>query len=194
MSQQEEKDILVDEEVLSWLKGEWLSYVSPSCIDSRKVKRMMNEREKDFGKRILLSIKNYKGKIDTNQWSNNVCEHLVKKLLEKNGEKVIRCRTVKDYDGMSKKPDFETDTRIIEVKGRNYTTDGTAGQKIFSIIFEYACIPKIFEKPLYVVLVGFLEKEYKYMLEKRVCKEKLDFIEFCEKKNIFFIGASSLLK
>ena len=56
-------------------------------------------------------------------------------------------------------PDIETDNAYYEVKTRNWTTTGTAGEKILGTPIKYSEIPKKTNKKLYIVLVGFQEYE-----------------------------------
>jgi hypothetical protein len=57
------------------------------------------------------------------------------------------------------RPDIETDDVIVEVKGRTWTTTGTAGEKVLGTPVKYAEIPGHYGKPLRIVLVGKQEQE-----------------------------------
>lgn len=101
-----------------------------------------------FGNNIINQKNN-------NQWTTLLGENLVKRTLMRNGYKVRRPICKEHY-----RPDFETDEYIIEVKTRNWTTSGTAGEKVFGTPYKYSDIPRLYEKPLIIVCVAFQEYEF----------------------------------
>ena len=121
------------------------------ALESRKY-------EKNFGNSLLK--KYFEVNKETAQWTTTVGQMAVKLLLEER-EKMF---------GFLEKgncvPDLETDDCVYEVKSRTYTTQGTAGEKIFGPLWKYAEVPRLYNKPLKIVLVGYQEYEaiYKFKL------------------------------
>ncbi|MHB9019442.1 MAG: hypothetical protein ACYC3G_01000, partial [Minisyncoccota bacterium] len=60
----------------------------------------------------------------------------------------------KDYQ-----PDLESDEYVYEVKGRSWCTVGTAGEKILGVPLKYGELPRLYKKPLQIILVGYQEYE-----------------------------------
>tara|TARA_B100001996_G_scaffold317806_2_gene261219 strand:+ start:5779 stop:6411 length:633 start_codon:yes stop_codon:yes gene_type:complete len=92
---------------------------------------------------------------DNGNWSTTLGQNLVRdvlKLLGKNPRKPEK------KDGYI--PDWECDDAIYEVKTRNWTTGGSAGEKVLGVMYKYSDIPVLYGKPLYIVLVAYQEYEY----------------------------------
>ena len=125
------------------------------------------------------------------QWSTKVSEGIVKELLSIKGKKVWKPEKKNRY-----KPDWETDDAIYEVKTRSWTTSGTAGEKILGTPYKYASIPRLYNKPLYIVLVAYQEYEAvnSFNLFNNACPERQKIIDFWKEMNIFYIKCSDLLK
>ena len=104
--------------------------------------------EKNWGNEQLNN------KTPTVQWTTRLGEDLVKLILEKHGHIVFK-PTTRDH----KLPDLETDELIIEVKTRNWTTTGTAGEKVLGAPWKYADVPTIWKKPLVIICVAYQEYE-----------------------------------
>ena len=96
------------------------------------------------------------------------------------------------------RPDIETDDAIYEIKTRNYTTPGTAGEKVYGVPYKYAEVPSLYNKPLKIVCVGYQERELTeghtpIFGNARNIHEKI--LEFYKNElNIEFIKASDLIK
>ena len=147
--------------------------------------------EQEFGTRIIKKYlnPNYNGK---SNWTTILGEYLIKQLFIMNGHKVYDSRKIEN-----KLPDFETDDYVIEVKTRTYTISGTAGEKVLATPFKYIDVPRLYKKPLKIVVLGYQEFECinKYMIfdTSKMSKEKLDTINFFKNHNIEFMKASDLL-
>lgn len=150
----------------------------------------------------------------THQWSNKFGEKLVEYLLKSHNENSIPVRKYMDVligNFVPNRPivqrifnrpvtkfkvDLETDNFIVEVKTRNWSTTGTAGDKIYCTPFKYWNLPKLYNKPLIIVLVGYMEYEAKYKMglwdDNHDGNRQL--LEVCARNNIYYIGASDLLK
>ena len=94
-------------------------------------------------------------------------------------------------------PDWETEDCLYEVKSRNYTTTGTAGEKILGSPIKYINIPKIYGKPLKIVVLGFQEHEAIYNFKlfnwDNMSSEKQQLMTMFKQFNIEYIKGSSLL-
>ena len=56
-------------------------------------------------------------------------------------------------------PDWETEDAIWEVKTRNWSVPGTAGEKILGVPYKYSDVPELYGKPLKIVCVAYQEWE-----------------------------------
>lgn len=144
------------------------------------------EQEKAWGNTIIECKK------PTAQWTTKLGEYFVEELLQKIGYNVQKGPKVGRYN-----PDRETDEYIIEVKTRNWTTTGTAGEKVFGTPLKYASIPKSTGKPLLIVCVAFQEYEFIYgntpIFGDRVHADQVEFLDFYKSKNIYFVPCSYLI-
>jgi hypothetical protein len=88
--------------------------------------------------------------------------------------------------------DLETFKDMIEVKTGSYFTTGTAGEKIFGVPWKYADVPRLYNKPLLIILLGGDKKE-----SELVCKSNLPEREGMKKywksQNITFTCFRKLL-
>jgi hypothetical protein len=103
--------------------------------------------EKQWGNKIINQEEN-------TQWTTKLGESFVFELLKMNGESPRRPKTINRY-----KPDIECDNFIYEVKTRNWSTTGTAGEKVLGAPFKYLDIPKLYGKPLKIICVAYQEYE-----------------------------------
>ena len=88
--------------------------------------------------------------------------------------------------------DLENLTKMIEVKTGSYFTTGTAGEKIFGVPWKYADVPRLYNKPLLIILLGSDKKE-----SGLVCKSNLpereDMKKYWKSQNITFTCFKKLL-
>lgn len=129
--------------VLEWLYGE------PSFI-----KTLTKDSENDWGCNII-------GK-KSNQWTTLLGEYVMEdmlRLLDKNPRKMNPQACTKSSNGKRLDPDRETDDALYECKARNYTTTGTAGEKILGCPVKYAEAYRLYNKPLTIVCMAYQEKE-----------------------------------
>jgi hypothetical protein len=128
----------------------------------------------------------------TSQWTTKLGEYFVEELLYKLGYNVRQCKKIGHYN-----PDRETDEYIVEVKTRNWTTTGTAGEKVYGTPLKYAGIPKATGKPLLIVCVAFQEYEFTYgntpVFGSTVHEDQQEFLDFYRSKNIYYIPCSYLI-
>lgn len=115
-----------------------------------KQKLQAKENEKKWGNKMI-------GQQANSQWTTLLGEKLVHhilSILKENPTKVDK------KDGLQ--PDRITNTRVIEVKTRNWYTDGTAGEKVLGTWMKYQDIPELYGKRLDIVCVAFQEYELQY--------------------------------
>ena len=88
--------------------------------------------------------------------------------------------------------DLETFEDMIEVKTGSYFTTGTAGEKIFGVPYKYRKVPRLYKKPLLIILIAGDKKE-----SDLVCKtddpENEIHKEFWKSQKITFICFKKLL-
>lgn len=98
------------------------------------------------------------------QWTTLLCQELVREALIVLSRKNVK--NVKPIHGSvtSKKyhPDLQCDDYVYEVKGRSWSTSGTAGEKILGVPLKYGEVPVLYKKPLQIVLVGYQEYEARH--------------------------------
>jgi len=161
-------------------------------------KKIAKDEETDWGNKKLKEYFDYPKDTITKQWTTikqwttKIGENIVKQLLENNSFKVYK---PEKKEGC--KPDWETDEFIYEVKTRSYTVPGTAGEKILGVPYKYASIPRLYGKPLKIVLVGFQEKEgiENFEIFEPKSEERQKLIKFWkEELKIEYVKASDLLK
>ena len=122
--------------------------------ESEKKLKESKEIEKKWGNDVM-------GTSESKQWTTTLCQNIVMEALIKLGRKNVS-KTVKMKSSIRDKqyePDLECDEYVYEVKGRSWSTPGTAGEKILGVPLKYGELPKLYKKPLRVVLVGYQEYE-----------------------------------
>ncbi len=137
------------------------------------------------------------------QWTTSLCQNLVMEALIKLGRKNVRRAdsiqsSVRDKNYQ---PDIESEEYVYEVKGRNWSTTGTAGEKILGVPLKYGELPRLYNKPLQIVLVGYQEYEAKNafafgdLLDKNNQTQELrDSLAFYREHNIEYVAFTDILK
>lgn len=146
-------NLLSDLNAIKWCY-EGITDISLINTESEEKLKDSKEIEKKWGNSVL-------GTIDLKQWTTVLCQNLVMealiKLSRKNVRKTQQIRSSvrdKNYD-----PDLECDDFVYEVKGRSWCTPGTAGEKILGVPLKYGELPRLYKKPLQIILVGYQEYE-----------------------------------
>lgn len=93
------------------------------------------------------------------QWTNEYGEAVVRFLLKELDYKICEKKPKIKVGRSVFIPDIETDCAIWEIKTRNWTTSGTAGEKVLGTPVKYSELPNITGKPLYIVTVAYQEYE-----------------------------------
>lgn len=128
-------------------------------------------------------------------WSGAFGEYYVYSSL------ITKCKSVRrptPMNGLT--PDWECDDFIYEVKTRNYTSKGSAGEKALGIPLKYCDIPELYKKPLKIVLVGRMEydgiNKYNILHNNELSIKSSDakslLLNTYENMGITFLGASEL--
>ena len=73
------------------------------------------------------------GQESNGNWTTLLGENLVHDVLVLRGENPRKPKRMNGYE-----PDWETDEYIWEVKTRNWTTAGTAGEKVLGTMYKYS--------------------------------------------------------
>lgn len=138
-----------------------------------------------------------------NQWTTMLCQDLVIEALIRLGRKNVRTTTSKKSSLRDKKydPDIECDDYVYEVKGRSWTTPGTAGEKILGVPLKYGEVPRLYHKPLQIILVGYQEYEAKegfafgdLLDASKQTPELQESLAFYKEHGIEYIGFTDILK
>jgi len=164
----ENLNLLNNSKVIQWCY-EGITSISLKNTESEEKLKKSKEIEKKWGNKAIKAI-------NKKQWTTLLCQDLVLEALIKLGRKNVRKTkpmksSVRDktYD-----PDLECDDYVYEVKGRSWCTPGTAGEKILGVPLKYGELPRLYKKPLQIILVGYQEYE---------AKEKFAFGDLLDKNN-----------
>lgn len=167
--------------VIEWILGDktWIQQTISTKI-----------HEDIWGKDLIKS--------NTSQWTTKLGESILYELLvlHNNNPKKIN-KGIKGANNKEIRPDFEADDGIYENKARTYNTTGTAGEKILGTPMKYCECKRLYNKPLYIVCMGYQEQEAtdSFQIFEPKSLELVKILEFYEKElNIRFIKASDMLK
>jgi len=181
--------------VIRWCY-EGVTEITLKDTESEKKLRNFKEIEKQWGNNVI----NDSG---SKQWTTVLCQNLVAEALTLLGRKNVRSTTAKKSSLRDKKydPDLECDDYVYEVKGRSWTTPGTAGEKILGVPLKYGEIPRLYNKPLQIILVGYQEYEAREkfafgdLLDSSNQTEELrESLAFYKEQDIEYISFTSILK
>lgn len=135
---------------------------------------------------------------DTNQWTTMLSEQILKETLEILNENPKRISEKHKSVNTQKLlvPDLITDKGVYECKCRTYSTTGTVGEKILGTPIKYIEIPKIYNKPLYIVCMAYQEIEADNVFNLFNPKGELkDILEYYKNTyNIHYVKFTDILK
>ncbi|MCK5413103.1 MAG: hypothetical protein KAI57_01880 [Candidatus Pacebacteria bacterium] len=190
-----QRDLLKNLEVIRWCFCGITEKTTIITSNKEELKKA-NIKEKLWGNSIM-------GTESNNQWTTKLCEELVEEALIMLGRKNVR-KTIQKSGMLRKKkysPDLECDDFVYEVKGRSWTTTGTAGEKILGVPLKYGEVPRLYEKPLQIVLVGYQEYEardgfqFGDLLDPDEQTDELrESLAFYKDNDIEYIGFTDILK
>lgn len=187
------QSLLDNQSVINWCYKPLTKFSLMNTSDEKKLKPA-NNQEKEWARSVIGGV--------GNQWTTLLCQELVREALIKLGRKNVRSTTKKrgSIRDKSYSPDFECDEYVYEVKGRSWTTPGTAGEKILGVPLKYGEIPSLYHKPLRIVLVGYQEYEarngYAFgdLLNPDIQTSELSgSLEYFKEHNIEYVGFTDLL-
>jgi len=162
--------------------------ISITRTDTKTVETLRkeaNDKEKAWGNKMI-------GQKSNGNWTTLLGESLVRDILKLKGENPKKPTKKAGYS-----PDWETDKFIYEVKTRNWTTSGTAGEKVFGTMYKYSDIPLLYEKPLKIICVAYQEYELTNNTTKifgEIGKRKHEHIKLAKKHGIEYVKFSDFVK
>ncbi|MEK7602425.1 MAG: hypothetical protein AAB472_02980 [Patescibacteria group bacterium] len=137
------------------------------------------------------------------QWTTKLCQDLAMEALVAIGRKNVRNTIGIQSSVRNKKykPDLECDDFVYEVKGRSWTTPGTAGEKILGVPLKYGELPRLYGKPLRIILIGYQEYEAREMFafgdlldSSNQTQELKDTLAYFKEHDIEYVAFTDLLK
>ncbi len=191
----ENLNLLNNPKVIQWCY-EGITDISLRNTESEKNLKESKKIEQDWGNSVINTI-------DGKQWTTVLCQELVMEALVKLGRKNVRSTTAKKSSLRTKRydPDLECDEYVYEVKGRSWSTPGTAGEKILGVPLKYGEVPRLYHKPLQIILVGYQEYEAREkfafgdLLDKNNQTIELqESLAFYKEQNIEYIAFTDILK
>jgi hypothetical protein len=149
--------------------------------------REMMAAEKAWGVELMRSIR---PESTANQWGGVVGEEIVRELLLLEGQEATKPKQIKNY-----RPDLETTTHMIEAKSQGIHMTGTANEKIPGVPFKYAEVPRLFGKPVRIIMVGGAEVHARkdQLLEPTIPEKQAALTDFAQ-KGFTFVGGSQILR
>lgn len=187
-------NLLGNKEVVKWC---YEPITEISLINSNNAAQLKeaNDIEREWARAVIGG--------EGNQWTTMLCQDLVMEALIKLGKKNVHSTTSKKSSLRNKKydPDLECDEYVYEVKGRSWTTPGTAGEKILGVPLKYGEVPRLYHKPLQIILVGYQEYEAKEgfafgdLLDKENQTPELkESLAFYKEQGIEYVSFTDILK
>lgn len=177
-------------DLLNWAQTPFPNGIATHVKSNKEYSvRMLRENarleEKKWGNRVTNQKNN-------GNWTTSLGENLVFQVLKLLGKNPRRPVEREGY-----RPDWECDDAIYEVKTRNWTTSGTAGEKVAGVMYKYSDIPDIYGKKLFIVCVAYQEYEYTYGTTKlwgNISEKKQAHLDLARENGIQFIKFSELIK
>lgn len=177
------------QEITNWALNPYPNGLTTAIIPMNQqsveqIRRAANIEEKQWGNTMI-------GQENNNNWTTKLGEGLVHDTLVLRGENPRRPLRIDGYN-----PDWETDEYIYEVKTRNWTTTGTAGEKVYGTMYKYSDIPEIYGKPLRIVCVAYQEWELgnsNTRIFGVISPQKQRFIDLAAEMGITYMKFSDLV-
>lgn len=176
------------QEILLWALTPYINGVHTNIERTEEntvaqIREAANQQEKQWGNSMI-------GQISNGNWTTLLGEGLVHDVLVMRGENPRKPERRSGYE-----PDWETDDYIYEVKTRNWTTSGTAGEKVPAVMYKYSDIPEIYGKPLRIVCVAYQEWELTNGTTRifgEVSPRKQRFLDLASEMGITYMSFSQL--
>jgi len=175
-------------EIMSWALNPYHNGLTHCVTRSEtqtigQIRESANKSEKAWGNSMINQKSN-------GNWTTLLGEGIVRDVLCKLGENPRKPVCKNGYQ-----PDWEGDDYIYEVKTRNWTTGGTAGEKVPAVMYKYSDIPLLYGKPLRIVCVAYQEWELthgKTRVFGDICERKRKFLNLAESMGITYVKFSDL--
>lgn len=189
------KALLDNPEVIRWCY-EGVTRLTLRDTSNSKMLGPFKKVEDEWGDRVISGD-------GGGQWTTKLCEDLVLEALTKLGRKNVRKTKQMKSSVRDRRysPDLECNNFVYEVKGRNWTTTGTAGEKILGVPLKYGEVPSLYGKPLQIILVGYQEYEAKegfafgdLLNSKNQTKELHASLAFYKEQHIEYVAFTDILK
>ena len=152
--------------------------------NAKQIREGAQATEKTWGNQMI-------GQSHNGNWTTVLGEHMVRDILTLRGENPRRPQGKGGYS-----PDWETDEYMYEVKTRNWTTSGTAGEKVLGTMYKYSDIPVLYEKPLRIVCVAYQEYELSNgttQIFGDVSENKRKFLDLAKSMDVEYLKFSELV-
>lgn len=189
-------NLLQNKEFIKWCY-EWITEQTLAKTSSAKILKPFSGLENLWWNKLI-------GQENNNQWTTLLCQEAVREALKKLGYKNVKNANAIKSTVRDKKyqPDLESDEYVWEVKWGTWTTPWTAWEKILWTPIKYSEVPKLYKKPLRIVVVWYQEYQAKNgfacwdLIHKEGGRsEELDeILYFYKEKDIEFIGFTDILK
>jgi hypothetical protein len=186
--------LLSRQDVINWCYKPFTEFSLINTTNSKLLK-VANDQEREWARSVIGGV--------GNQWTTELCQTLVKESLVLLGMQNVHSTTMKQSTMRHKKydPDLESDEFVYEVKGRSWTTPGTAGEKILGVPLKYGELPRLYNKPLRIILVGYQEYEARngyafgdLLNSNEQTIELRESLDYFSKHQIEYIGFTDILK
>jgi len=187
--------LLNNKEVIRWCY-EGITDVSLRNTNNAEKLKASKKIEDEWGDKIV-------GGNGGSQWTTVLCQELAMEALILLERKNVKKASPKQSSVREKEyqPDLESDEYVYEVKGRNWSTTGTAGEKILGVPLKYGELPNLYKKPLQIILVGYQEYEARQgfafgdLLDKNNQTIELkESLAFYKEQDIEYIAFTDILK
>jgi len=187
--------LLNNQEIIKWCY-EGITDVSLKNTSNAEKLKASKKKEDEWGDKVV-------GGNGGGQWTTVLCQDLVIEALSCLGRNNVKKAKPIQSSVREKQyqPDLECDKYVYEVKGRNWSTTGTAGEKILGVPLKYGELPRLYKKPLQIILVGYQEYEAKKgfafgdLLDKNnQTLELQESLAFYKEHEIEYIAFTDILK
>ncbi len=188
-------NLLENKVVVKWCY-EGVTDITSKTTSNPELLREAKRQEDIWGDQII-------GGNGGTQWTTKFCQDIVMEALIKLGRKNVR-RAIPHESSIRDKryqPDLECDDYVYEVKGRNWTTSGTAGEKILGVPLKYGELPRLYNRPLQIILVGYQEYEARegfafgdLLDSNNQTKELHESLAFYKEQRIEYVAFTDILK
>lgn len=180
-------------DIIKWAQDPTNIELKKSLKDTSYEKELKESKDKEveWGNTILDKNEN-----PIKQWTTRIGEGIVKQLLQEKGYVVKDSKTIEH-----RRPDVLTEDIVWEVKTRNWTCPGTAGEKVLGAPLKYCEVPRLFNKrKLIIIAIAYQEFEMckegstMQVFGEGMSEERKKIINFLKDMNIYFLKFSDFIK